>query len=220
MLDIFVQEVESGELLQFPMGPDKIEVSAATRFLSYDIMNTGEHKIPLGEELTGFRWSAVLPGESRKEAPYVRAWTEPKAIQGKWSVWRNGGKKLRLMVPGTPINHAVYLVSYQCEYAGGTGDIGYSIEFIVAKDIIIGTEGQTAAPAGAGGGAGVKTTSPAAKPPAAKTYTVKSGDSLWKIAQKLLGDGSRWKEIYNLNQSIIGANPNLIYPGQVYNLPA
>ncbi|MEY8357079.1 LysM peptidoglycan-binding domain-containing protein [Lachnospiraceae bacterium 54-53] len=55
-------------------------------------------------------------------------------------------------------------------------------------------------------------------PPAAKTYTVVKGDSLWAIAKKQLGNGSRWQEIYNLNKDKI-SNPNLIYPGQVLNLP-
>lgn len=52
----------------------------------------------------------------------------------------------------------------------------------------------------------------------AKTYTVQGGDCLWKIAKKVLGDGSRWPEIYNLNTDKI-SNPDLIYPGQVLTLP-
>ena len=55
--------------------------------------------------------------------------------------------------------------------------------------------------------------------PSGKTYTVKSGDSLWKIAATQLGNGSRWKEIYELNKGIIGDNPNLIYPNQVFTMP-
>lgn len=55
--------------------------------------------------------------------------------------------------------------------------------------------------------------------PAVKTYTVKSGDCLWNIAKKYLGDGSRYREIYNLNKDKI-QNPNLIYPGQVLTMPS
>lgn len=50
-------------------------------------------------------------------------------------------------------------------------------------------------------------------------YTVKKGDSLWAIAQKHFGDGSRWKEIYASNKGTVGGNPNLILPGQNLKLP-
>lgn len=55
--------------------------------------------------------------------------------------------------------------------------------------------------------------------PKAANYTVKSGDCLWNIAKKQLGDGSRWKEIYELNKDKI-KNPNLIYPDQSLTLPS
>jgi len=47
------------------------------------------------------------------------------------------------------------------------------------------------------------------------TYTVEHGDSLWKIAQKCMGDGNRWPEIKTLN----GLDSNVIYSGQVLKLP-
>lgn len=49
-----------------------------------------------------------------------------------------------------------------------------------------------------------------------KTYTVKKGDTLWNIAKKELGDGTRYKEIAKLNNI---SNPNKIYQGQVFRLP-
>lgn len=55
--------------------------------------------------------------------------------------------------------------------------------------------------------------------PQQTTYTVKSGDCLWNISKKYLGDGSRYNEIYNLNKDKI-TNPNLIYAGQVLTLPS
>lgn len=55
--------------------------------------------------------------------------------------------------------------------------------------------------------------------PKQSTYTVKSGDCLWNIAKKYLGDGSRYNEIYNLNKDKI-KNSNLIYAGQVLTLPS
>ena len=54
--------------------------------------------------------------------------------------------------------------------------------------------------------------------PAAKTYTVKKGDSLWAIAAKYYGKGSDYSKIAGANTDKI-SNPNLIYPGQVLTLP-
>ncbi len=50
---------------------------------------------------------------------------------------------------------------------------------------------------------------------ATRTYTVRSGDSLWAIAAKQLGNGSRYKEIKSLN----GLSNDTIHPGQVLKLP-
>jgi len=47
---------------------------------------------------------------------------------------------------------------------------------------------------------------------------VQSGDSLWRIARRTLGQGPMFTEIYQANRSDI-TDPNLIYPGQVVTLP-
>jgi nucleoid-associated protein YgaU len=72
-------------------------------------------------------------------------------------------------------------------------------------------------------GTAATTTPPRAQPaPAAaeRTYTVKSGDSLSKISKQELGDGKRWREIYDANREVIGDNPDLIKPGQKLRLPS
>ena len=49
-----------------------------------------------------------------------------------------------------------------------------------------------------------------------KTYTVKSGDTLWDISSKCLGRGSRYSEIKTIN----GLTSDTIYPGQVLKIPS
>ena len=52
-----------------------------------------------------------------------------------------------------------------------------------------------------------------------RTYTVKSGDSLSKIAQELYGDSAKYNQIFEANQPML-KDPDKIYPGQVLRIPA
>ena len=54
--------------------------------------------------------------------------------------------------------------------------------------------------------------------PGTVTYTVVRGDSLWKIAKKVLGSGRRWGEIYDMNVDIIGKDPSKIKVGMILNI--
>ncbi|XBQ16410.1 MAG: LysM peptidoglycan-binding domain-containing protein [Oceanicaulis sp.] len=47
---------------------------------------------------------------------------------------------------------------------------------------------------------------------------VQPGNSLWRIARRLYGDGFQYTVIYQANRDQI-RDPNLIYPGQVFNAP-
>ncbi len=62
---------------------------------------------------------------------------------------------------------------------------------------------------------GSSSSSPSTPTPSYRQYTVKSGDSLWKIAQAQLGSGSRYREIVSLNN----LKSETVYPGQVLRLP-
>ncbi len=44
-------------------------------------------------------------------------------------------------------------------------------------------------------------------------YEIKKGDTLWAIAQKFYGDGSKYKKIFEDNKEVI-KDPDKIYPGQ------
>ena len=55
--------------------------------------------------------------------------------------------------------------------------------------------------------------------PKITTTTVSRGDSLWRLSQASYGAGTRYAVIYKANRGQI-RNPNLIYPGQVFVVPA
>jgi len=51
-----------------------------------------------------------------------------------------------------------------------------------------------------------------------KQYAIQKGDTLWKIAQKELGSGHRWKYLYELNKDRI-KDPNKLKAGVVITIP-
>jgi nucleoid-associated protein YgaU len=58
----------------------------------------------------------------------------------------------------------------------------------------------------------------AAAAPAAKTYTVKAGDTLGAIAKEHLGNAGAYMKIFELNKDQL-TDPDKIKPGQVLRLP-
>jgi LysM repeat protein len=216
-MDIYMTEIGTGSRLALSMLPEKARHKGSTSFQRYDIINIGNVEIPKGTSLLTFSWSATLPGKSRRNASYVKSqhWRNPSEIINLWEKWRKEGTKIRLMITETAINYDVFLDDYMAEATGGNGDYEYSINYIESKPVEVYTVNELnikkpSKPSTA--------TRPPAPKPAARTYTVKKGDSLWRIAEKKLQKGSRWPEIFNLNKGKI-KNPNLIYPGWVLTLP-
>ena len=167
-----VYDTVSKQTLIFPMLPEKISFEAGSTFLSYDLMNIGEVKMPSGETVSTVSFDGVLPSEKKKNAPYVSDWRPPKEIQGLFSSWKVERRKLRLTVDGTPINHGVYLENYKVDYTGGMGDYEYSISFIVAREIVAETtENKT------------------------MTYVTVQGDTWWSVAQQTTGSGSNYASV-------------------------
>jgi len=54
---------------------------------------------------------------------------------------------------------------------------------------------------------------------AGSTYTVKSGDTLSKIAKETLGEAGKYMAIFNANKDQL-TDPDKIKPGQVLKIPA
>jgi LysM repeat protein len=89
---------------------------------------------------------------------------------------------------------------------------------------------STAAPAASAGHTGLATqrhpvtraqwdaaTQPSRQP--ARSYTVRTGDTLSGIAHQFYGHASDWQWLYHINRAKI-SDPNLIYTGQVFSVPA
>ncbi len=132
-----------------------------------------------------------------------------------------GTDKINLLADETVIDNQV-LINYIVDFLGGEVGEQYAAaqgRITIVNDPVIvpvlppeATEPEVTEPVA---------TEPEVTEPAAsgETYTVVSGDCLWKIAKKTLGDSSLWKDVYEVNKDII-KNVNLIFPGQVLAIPA
>ena len=216
------------------MLPKEIKFRIANRFYNYGIIDVGEVRVPSGQELEVINWQGMFPGKAREFEPYVREWKDPRELY-MWVFNKKAvpgeSKKLRLLVTETPINIDVYLDNFDGTFSGGYGDYTYQINFIQAKDLKIYASGS--------GTSGDSTAATAENQPQGtersnreqpRTHTVVSGDTLWAIAQKYLGAGSKYPQIYELNKDTIEAeakrrglrgsdNGHWIFPGTVLKIP-
>nr|WP_278514691.1 Ig-like domain-containing protein [Brucella anthropi] len=78
------------------------------------------------------------------------------------------------------------------------------------------TDGQTAAASEAIGDAAASSATPLQKVDG--SVIIRRGDNLWTISKRAYGKGTRYTTIYLANRDQI-RNPDLIWPGQVFNMP-
>lgn len=136
---------------------------------------------------------------------------------------------LTLIITDIWLNIDVTISSFHTTGYGAFGNLKYDISFAQKKPLEIYTTDELNTDSY------VKKTNPrtdlaAASAGSGQSYTVSSGDSLWKIAQKQYGDGSKWKKIYDANKDTIEAaakkhgkkssdSGKWIYPGASLIIP-
>lgn len=220
-VDIYLREKNGSREIRLPLLPEKITYkSGDTEFATYEIMNRGAVAIPTGVGLSRIGWEAEFPGEGRQNDPSIRGtWQAPKVFHDTLEDWKSKGTLLTVIVTGYPFNFDVDISTYEAELSGPFGDMQYTLELQEHRDITIKTEQ-------------VKTSSTTTKRTTtqATTHTIKSGDTLWSIAEQKTGSGSNWTQIYEENKEIIeetakdhgkssSNNGWWIYPGVTLSLP-
>lgn len=190
------------EKLQIPELPEQIEVTTGTKNESVDIGGLGEITIFQDRPAYKISFQPFFPAESSTPQQYVDTILR----------WKEAKKPVHLIVTGgITINMFCSIEDFvYSEKGGDVGTIYYSISLKEYREVkvksitVIGTKGVTSG--------GAQRVDNRIQP---KTYTVKSGDYLFKIAKMERGDANKWKEIAALNGI---KSPYTIYPGQVLKL--
>ena len=207
--------IAAGKEIIIPVLPSKLKVTSAGDNDTDTVLGLGEVLILRQKRLRTVSWDSFFPAHSAPYAP--RTITPPLELVRAIQAARDALQPVRLLITGTDLDINVRMGIESFDYeerSGELGDLYYSIKLSEWKDysprrIVLQEKKPTAKdPSRAGQPNGMP-----------KTYTVVKGDCLWYIAKRFYGKGGEWPKIYSANKAIIGGNPNLIYPGQVFTIP-
>ncbi len=209
-----------GEML-LPVTPEGYEISYGMEIETVRATNIGDINVhgrrkPQNIKITGFftvqdydfknsSSGGVAPTHVMAYVNLIRNWITMKSI-------------VRLIIAertGARVNERFYIEELTIsEKKEDNGDIPFTLQLRQYTPL------QEEQPKGKNSQNNVKRVDvPPKRPDSKKTYTVKKGDCLYNIARQFYGNPNEWRKIYNANKQVIGKNPNLIYPGQIYTIP-
>jgi LysM repeat protein len=209
---IYLSFNNMAEYIELPVNPEVLSIETASNHKSYNLMNVGEVSVldyPMASIVV---LESFFPAQNSYFSNGVTVFYTPAECVDKIKAWRDSLHPMRLTVSGGAKDLSLPCSIERFDYWenwGENGDIYFRLELKEYKWYKL----QTVASSSSGSSQNNNVRPSENQTP--KTYVVKSGDSLWKICQLYLGDGSKYKEIARLNNI---SNPNLIRVGQVIRL--
>ncbi len=225
----------------FPVTPGKMTIKVKSQNKTITLINEGEVNLVKTPGLSEISIPELLLPSIQKYPFAIYEWDKFKSAKyylGKLEAWKKDKKPVAFKLSRTtPDNRNLlwdtdfdvtiedYEILEDVEKYGSDICISLTMKeyrtWGSKKLVIKGKKGDTLV--GVKGKTRKKKTS-------AKTYTVKKGDTLMKIAKKQLNDSSKWKKIYSLNKKKIesaarkhgrksSSNGHWIYPGTRLKLP-
>lgn len=199
----------AGQSITLPVNPENIKINVPGNNEKVDIIGLGEILVLRRHGLATFDISSFFPADQ-----------SPLIYTTFLNNWKNADPPIptQFTASGLGITMQVGIDDFSYDRrAGEENDFYYELSFTEyrpygAKVLDLPAETAAAPP--------VEVPRIDNTPPVSQFYVVKSGDSLWAISKRMGGQGGgNWRELYEENKSVIGSNPNLIYPGQRYVIP-
>ena len=205
----------SGKAFRFPILPAEITVENSAIINRVNIVNKGEVPVFGGVNLASIQINSFFPATEYDFCKYT-GFPSPYECVKIMEDWRKKGQDIRFIVTGTDINIPVIIESFSYGEVAGSRDVEYSLNLKEHKSVTIQQVATTSKPNN-----GNTNTRPSNPPATPKTHKVVKGDSLWSIAQKYYGDGSKYRKIKEANKgkypslsknNIIYTNMELVIP--------
>ncbi len=200
----------------FPVNPEEMTISRSKGYETINMLEYGEFDFTLGDKIKEITFSSFFPKDYDPSYCRYSNLPTPQAATNQLNRFLVSKSPAQLVITGTGVNVPVYVITYNTTFRGGEpDDIYFDLTFRTWRDAKVQSKKASSS--------GKKTGQSSARTDlkqTGKTYTVKTGDSLSKIAKLELGDSSKWNAIYKLNAKIIGGNPNMIKPGQKLVMPS
>ena len=225
-------KVTLGNIL-FPVTPAKIQMKIKNQNKTINLINEGDVNVLKDAGLTEISFSALLPNQKYSFAQYESGYVAAGAFlvllerykKDKKPIAFNIVREIHAGLNLHPTTMSVSLEDYEIEDDASAGfDTKVNIKLKLyrqygTKTLNLST-GASSKNRSAGAGANNS----------GKSYEIVSGDTLWGIAKKKLGSGTKWKEIYNANKTVIedaakkygrssSQDGHWIYDGTIITIP-
>ena len=187
------------DIFRFPVLPSAINVQDYAITNDSNITGLGDVTVFGGKGLRTIEISSFFPNPKRKYK-FVNYNDYPKQYDcvNKIKKWMDKGEVLRFIVTGTEINFQVRITDFEYSEQDGTRDVYFTINLKEYRKIKISSTTPKKKKTDNKDRTDTKETD---NKPKQKTYTVKSGDTLYDIAKKHYGKGSDYKKIIEKNKS-------------------
>ena len=201
----FWLQKENDTKFQLPVKPSDYNVSVAQKNTTVNVVKLGDLNLMGNTGLREIPLSSFFPAQDYNFSNNADR-KDPQWYVNKLEEWRLAKEPIRYIITDT-LNVECTIESFNWGERDATGDIYYSLSLKEYKKPKIKAKEKSSA-----------RTTKSESTSSGKTYTVKSGDSLWKISKQFYGKGGDYMKIYNANKDKL-KNPNLIYVGQVLQIP-